>query len=439
MLEIVRSNLESITTDYARKKFLLAVSGGVDSVVLAELFYQLKLDFVVAHCNFKLRGKESDEDEEFVKSLAESLRVRFYLKRFNTEEELSSKSGSLQQVARELRFNWFEGVRRENGIDYIVTAAHDDDQVETILINMLRGTGLSGIHGIRLVSGRILHPLMGASKAQIKEYAKKNELHFREDSSNTSTKYLRNKLRQEVVPILKEINPSLSSIFAQNAERFSAIESIYYREIERQRVACLIRSNDREVYNMNLVRLLDSPETYLFEFLRYQGFSFDRCSDILRSNEPSGKEFLSPTHRAVLDRDNLIVVERKSFGFEPIAITTKKGVLQEGQKLRWETISAKQFKLDASPRVAQLDADKLQDPLLVRSWMEGDRMVPLGMKGSKKVSDILVDEKVSIVDKERTLVLTSNDKIAWLVGRKISEDFKVDKNTKSVFEISKVE
>jgi len=300
-------------------KILLTVSGGRDSVVMVHLFHQTKLNFGIAHCNFKLRGKEADQDEKFVKDLAEKLNVPFYTVSFNTHEFANEKKISTQMAARELRYRWFEEIRTQNKFIYIATAHHKNDVAETLLINLIKGTGLSGLHGISSKKDKIIRPLLCFNRNEIDDFVKSKKIKFREDKSNEETKYIRNKIRHKIIPELEKINPSFIETIYNETQHFEELEQLLEAKINEDRKECFTTQNG--IIEIDVTKLLNlkSLKTYLFYFLKHYGFNADDASDVIKSlKNQSGKKFMSKTHQLIKDRNKLIIsvlrdVEYKEF------------------------------------------------------------------------------------------------------------------------------
>src|ERR1035437_212226 len=294
------------------KKILLTVSGGIDSIVMCELFHQAKLNFGIAHCNFQLRDDESDNDELFVEKLAEKYAVPFHSVSFDTSSYSKKNKLSIQVAARQLRYNWFEETREQFNYNFIATAHHLDDSIETFFINLIRGTGISGLHGILPKQGKIIRPILFTTKKEIESFAKKNKLKHREDSSNASDKYVRNKIRHHIIPALKELNPNLESTIKNNIQHLRDVEQIYKKEIENKRSKLIKQEKNSFIISISQLKRLTPLSTYLFEFLKPYNFNATVANEILESlDAESGKQFLSETHRILKDRDSLILEARQ--------------------------------------------------------------------------------------------------------------------------------
>ena len=430
-------------------KGLLTVSGGVDSIVMCDLFHKSGFSFGIAHCNFKLRGKESDGDEQFVKSLAEKYKVPFHKKVFNTKSNSEKKKISIQMSARDLRYEWLKRLAQDKKYDFIATAHHLDDSIETFFINILRGTGIAGLQGVPVKHGNIIRPLLFASKKQIREYAEENKLQWREDSSNFTDKYLRNNIRHHLIPSLKKLNVGFEKTITKELSYFKEAGEIFKKFIEEKKKD--IVSEEGKNILLNIKKLKDSgyPETVLHELLRAYDFTPETTELIVqRMYATAGKKFLSPTYRLIKDRDFLILTPKKKirpFLYSFIKRKTEKFLLKRNQRkfknknihLRMEVINGNILEVkDTSSVVAYLDHSALVFPLSLRKWKPGDFFIPLGMKGKKKLSDFFIDIKLPIPEKENAWVLESSTNIVWVVGYRIDERFKITPHTKKVYKVA---
>lgn len=438
----IAKNLSFLTD----KKLLIAISGGIDSTVLLHLFHQLKFSVSLAHCNFSLRGKESNKDEQFVKDLGEKLRISTFTIKFETEKYASENGISTQMAARDLRYNWFQKICEENNIDYILTAHHKEDVIETFLINLIRGTGLDGLTGIPEVNGNIVRPLLPFKRNDILVYATKNKLQWREDQSNSSIKYVRNKIRHKIVPVLKELNPSLLDSFQNTLENLKGSQQIVKNQIQNIKQKVISIRNNELHFNVLELQKLSNPKIYLFELLNEYGFTeWDDISNLLDAQ--SGKQVFSKTHRLVKDRTILILSkietsnEIKSF---EILENTKK--IKAPLKLKFETITIPFDTKNHQNKVLEelifddkntisIDSNKIQFPLTIRKKQKGDFFFPIGLSGKKKVSKYFKDEKMSLLEKENTWVLCSENKIIWVIGKRLDDRFKVTKTTSKILKI----
>lgn len=415
---------------------LLTVSGGVDSVVMCELFYSAGLPFAIAHCNFQLRATESDEDELFVKQLASHYNVPFHHTRFETEAFAKKNKFSTQVAARELRYEWFEKIRIQHRYHFIATAHHQGDIIETFFINLIRGTGISGLRSIVPKQGKIIRPLLFAAKKDILAYAEKNKINYREDSSNVSDKYLRNKIRHHLIPVLNEFSPVAESSILHSIENLREAEFIYKQTIESIRLKICKKKGNAVLIAIPELQKLNPVSTYLYELLKPYGFNTSTASAILKNfKAESGKQFFSSTHRLVKDRSMLILepIESSTIPNEfTIGADQNEFKTQELELLFHITTRGLEAGIAVSTDLAAIDLDKLNFPLTVRKWKTGDTFYPLGMKGKKKLSDFFIDNKLSLPEKENTWLLCSGEKIVWVIGMRLDERFKISRTTKSI-------
>lgn len=417
---------------------LLAVSGGVDSVVLLDILYHLPHHHLsIAHCNFQLRGKESDGDENFVRRLAESYGIPCFVEQFDTQYFAGKYKLSIQVAARQLRYDWFNKILQSNHLQYLVTAHHQNDNIETILYNLSKGTGIAGLHGILPKNGHIVRPLLCLGKQEILDYAKKKKLKWREDSSNASDKYKRNLIRHHIVPILKQINPNLEGTFQENIEKLSAVERIFARSVADFKNQVLKEQTGAYIIDIQHLKEEFEYEICLYEILKDFGFNYAQNKLIIKSLEgEAGKIFFSDTHCLVRDRKELIISTKSSSPIEPFYFQkTNKQVQSPSFRLSL-SIFPKIPDFQFSTHHIHLDFDKLEERLVIRPYTAEDVFYPLGMKGKKKkINDLLSDLKVPIHLKDKTLVLVSNHQIAWVVGYRIDDRFKITENTQNILEI----
>ena len=391
MEKLFLNNIEKNFSSLLNNKFIVAVSGGVDSTVLLHLCRNLKLNFVVAHCNFKLRGKESDDDELFVKNLAAKYKISFYSNSFNTKELSNISNKSVQMIARDLRYSWFNKLSKELGIYYIITAHHIDDSIETFLINLSRGAGINGFLGIPEVNNKINRPLLAFTKDQLKSYALENKILFREDSSNKKKDYLRNQIRLEVIPKLKKINPYLLESFPKTIKKLEQSKSIIADRIAKVLSEVSFKKGEELFFEIESIKNLSNIEAYVYEIFKQYNFTqWDDIVDLLDSQ--TGKEVVSKTHRLLKNREYLILT--KKVGLQEISTLINSS--KEEIKISAGTIIfSKADKIDKkNPYSIFLDSKKLKFPLKVRNVVSGDYFYPFGMDGKKKVSKYLKDQKV---------------------------------------------
>ncbi|MDR0954796.1 MAG: tRNA lysidine(34) synthetase TilS [Rikenellaceae bacterium] len=424
-------------------KVLLAVSGGVDSMVMLHLFSRFGTPYGVAHCNFHLRGEEGDEDAVSVQQAAEALGVEHFNRDFDTQGEVEVTGESIEMAARRLRYAWFKELCEEFGYTKIVIAHHNDDSIETFFINLIRGTGLRGLTGIHATNGNIVRPLLFATRREILEYAHANNVSFREDSSNLSKKYIRNKIRLGVIPRIREIAPQFGTTMTENVERLTNALRFIDTQMEGIRGRITRTEGDATVIDVEAIDPVLSRDYVVYEMLRPYGFNADVVEDLLQSLDAgkSGTRFFSPTHIAYLNRRRIILKDiREEENYRFTVEESDPRAYGPGGVLLFETLEREDVESLRQPEeVALLDAAKIAYPLTVRVWQEGDSFIPLGMEGHKKISDFLIDEKVALPDKERQLVIVSGGDIVWLVGWRIDERYKVTEQTKHVLRISRQE
>ena len=427
-------------------KVILALSGGIDSMVLADLLLKTKVEFVAAHCNFHLRGEESDGDEKFVRDYAERNDIRCFVKHFDTEQYAAEQGISIEMAARDLRYAWFEQLRQQLGYDKIAVAHHADDQAETFFINLLRGAGLNGLKGMKPQNGVVIRPLLWASREQIRKYAVENQILWREDHTNAESVYLRNKIRNQLLPTFDELQPEARQGLYKSLEHLSA-ENELYRALLKEKLAQIVEL-DGDVQRLPFSKLVKAkvPEpvegpTYsfqlLFEWLRQYGFNTDQCHFIYDAiGTGIGNQYCSPTHCVVIARNDLQLSEIKEEKDEEIQIGIGEETINSPIHLCFSKLErTAEFIIDKSPEVAQLDYNKLSFPLTLRHWHHGDRFHPLGMKGSKLLSDFFVDQKFTEYQKQNVWLLVSAEgDILWVVGYRMDDRFKIANDTKTVFE-----
>ncbi|WP_299122517.1 tRNA lysidine(34) synthetase TilS [uncultured Winogradskyella sp.] len=435
MLKIFKKHIDTNLVFLRETRLLIAVSGGIDSVVLSYLCKELELDFALAHCNFNLRGEESNADEEFVLELAEELDVEVFIQNFDTQTYADEHKRSIQMAARELRYDWFKELEEQLNYDYILTAHHADDNLETFLINFTRGTGLNGLTGIPEVNDNIVRPLLQFSREQIEAYAKENSIKWREDSSNSSRKYLRNKLRHEVVPILKEINPQLLNSFQSTLINLNDTADIVEESLNAVAKRAITNIDDNGVtYKVSEFKKVNNPKAYLFEM--FKDFGFTEWNDVVDLlDAQSGKQVLSNTHRLIKHREFLILTDLRHSEHSDESFFINDKVSEVKTPLGILFFDEAEAIVNSSKSIVFVDRDKLSFPLELRLWKEGDVFRPLGMKGKKKISKYLKDEKLSLVEKENTWVLTSEGNIIWVVGMRADECFRAKDKTEDILKI----
>ena len=415
------------------KKLLLATSGGIDSMVMVDLFHQLNFKIAIAHCNFQLRGVESFGDQKFVQDYAKNNKIESFITQFDTAAFSKDYKLSTQVAARELRYNWFYELLETEKFDYILSAHHADDNLETFIINLVRGTGLDGLTGIPAQNDKVIRPLLVFSRQEIENYAKSNSIQWREDSSNASDKYLRNKIRHNLVPILKEINPDFLSSF-QKTQNYLQESQTMVEDASIMVYQQVANEMGEDIhFDLDQLKKLPNYKSYLYHWFHEFGFTaWDDIYDLVESQ--SGKKVFSPEFRLVKNRNFLIL--------SPIKFENKKKEYQI-QKNQAEvkvplnlTFSRVKDISTVSNATIFVDEDKLEFPLVLRHWREGDYFQPFGMQGkSKKVSKLFKDEKLSLIEKENTWLLCSEDQIVWVVGIRQDEHFKMRNTTKNILKI----
>lgn len=421
-------------------KILLTVSGGVDSMVMMALTAAAGYRFGVAHCNFQLRGAESDEDELLVENEARRYGVEYYNKRFDTTAEMEATGESMEMAARRLRYAWFKELSQEHGYTVIAIAHHINDSIETFFINMLRGTGLRGFTGITTQVGHIVRPMMFATRKDIHDFAVAHHIPFREDSSNRSTKYLRNKVRLGLVPMLKEINPQFTTIMRRNIARLSQAQDFITSSMDIIKAEVLEAGGDVKVLHVDRINDHLPRNFVVYEILSSEfGFKGDVVDALCHAldNGSTGRRFYSREWVAVVDRGDVAITRITSD--DSCETIVNRGAVRSyagGSVLYYDYCNIDFIDdLDQGENVALLDADKLRFPLVVRRWREGDWFVPFGMSGRKKLSDYLIDKKVSLAEKGRQFVLLSGDDIVWVIGRRLDDRYAITRKTENVLRV----
>ncbi len=423
------------------QKTLLTVSGGIDSVVMLDLFSRAKLEGIIAHCNFKLRSDESDGDEEFVRQLENRYFYKVIVKEFDTIAFAKENKISIQMAARQLRYEWFSELKKSNSCDYIATAHNKDDQIETFFINLSRGTGIKGLSGIKAKSNDVIRPILWSERNEIVKYAKERGLAWREDSSNSSIKYLRNKIRHEIIPLFHEINPGFADTMAENISKLDNVREFYSELIDLKKQTLLKQMEDSWELLLKDIINDSNRELILYEILQDFNFSSTVVKDIIQSinNNESGKIYYSNNYRIVKDRGSLIIEKKKEKSSQRYYIDEEDIKLSKPINLSFSQVKIEDFSLIKSNSIAQLDIDKLSFPLILRKWQQGDYFKPLGMENLKKLSDFFIDNKLSIPEKEKVWILTSGKEIVWIIGHRIDERFKVSAKTEVVLKIMYLE
>ncbi|MER0442137.1 tRNA lysidine(34) synthetase TilS [Emticicia sp. W12TSBA100-4] len=447
------------------EKVLLTVSGGKDSVTMFDLFCGAnrgdgRLSFAVAHCNFQLRGRDSDEDQIFVENLCKENNVVFHTKTFDTKAYAKKNKISIEMAARTLRYEWFESLRQELNFDYIATAHHLNDSIETVLLNLTKGTGISGLKGISAKKGHIIRPVLFASRQAIDGYVAEKNLSWREDSSNASNDYQRNLIRNQVVPLLKKINPNLDETFARNLERFQSLEADFRKNLSHFKATVMREESGVFFLKIANIKYWQSANYYLEELLKEFGFNYFQSKEIFNSLDGlSGKVFHSESFTLLKDREELVITapqqrlppQPSATAAAPIGrelsldiniheIRDIKSFDFLDKKLSFSVLGIEEIdgKFERNSSVLFADFDKITFPITLRQWHTGDWFIPLGMKGKKKISDFLIDKKISLNLKKNIFLLTSQNTVVWVVGQRADDRFKLMDTTKKVLKVEMI-
>lgn len=430
MLSAFITHIDTVFPELKESSFLIACSGGVDSTVLAHLCHKADLTFALAHVNYQLRGAESDADTDFVASLAQEMGVPYYNTSFDTATLKTEEKGSLQQIARELRYSWFKELLNKENHDFVLTAHHKDDDLETFLIHILRGTGIDGLTGIPPIRGQIRRPLLEFSRAEIQDYASENKLQWREDKTNETDDYLRNTVRHKLVPVFKDLNPDILSAMETTQHHLRHSSIIVNNEIQRIKKQLFTHKNNRIEIDIKELKSLKSPTAYLYPLLAPYGFTdWPTIEELLEAD--SGKKVYSTTHVLLKDRNTWILEElipkvgdKKQDGVVPDPLL---GMLQIEEVTSFDK---------GDSNTLYIDKESLNHRLRVRNWQKGDYFYPLGMGGKrKKLSKFYKDIKLDVLKKPRQWLLCDGDEIVWVIGQRADERFKVTDTTKKILRI----
>lgn len=424
-----------INTDEA---ILVAVSGGVDSMVMLHLFQEISNHhIVVAHCNFNLRGSESDSDEFLVKEYCKNNRLQFLTKSFDTIAFANDNGISIQMAARDLRYAWFHKIAKQHSLSKIAIAQHIDDQVETFFINLIRGTGISGIHGILPIKGNLIRPLLFADRKMIQEYQTKNNIPFREDESNKSDKYMRNFIRHNISPQFENLSQNFAFKLDENISRFREVEDFYKLTIQKNLKVVTTTINNNIIIDIEKLNSLDFIELHLRELMSDKGFSADTISKVYQQlyKPISGKSFESETYELLFNRKQVIIRKKKASVLSEYFIN-KDEIISTPINLQSELLENNISSYTTPSSIAYFDYEKLTFPLKLRKWKNADSFVPFGMKGRKKLSDYFIDNKVSNFEKADTWILLSGDEIIWIIGHRTDNRYRITKNAKHIYKIT---
>ncbi len=419
------------------QKVLLAVSGGIDSMVMLHLFEKSGFNYGIAHCNFQLRGDESDADEEFVKEQVFNRGIQSFFQTFDTIEYAEINGISIEMAARELRYSFFEKIRKEHGYDAIATAHHSDDLIETFFLNLSRKTGIKGLSGIKEKSGNIIRPMLFTNRKEIEVFAAKNYIGYREDSSNSEMVFQRNFVRHSIIPLFQQLNPSFKKNLLASIKNLKDAEDVYsgYFDSEKQKVCQFV--DDTVIIDVEKLNGSAHPRILLFEILTEFGFNPVVIKEACKSlkSDASGKQFYSKTHRLVKDREKLYLSHSEEITNKIYYIETDDVALFEPLNITLKKSKNTDFVIPRAKNIACVDLDKLQFPLLIRKWHQGDYFQPLGMTGLKKISDFFIDEKIPVHEKEKIWLLCSGNKIVWIMGHRIDNRFKITAQTERIIQL----
>ncbi len=433
MLEKLKKHINENLPFLGKSKLLLAISGGIDSVILAHLLHEMNLDFSLAHCNFKLRYEDSDKDAEFVTELAKNLNIKIHLKSFETSTYATENKISTQMAARDLRYSWFEDLILEFNYDFLLTAHHANDNLETVLINLTRGTSLHGLTGIPEINGNIIRPLLPFTRSEIEKYTIANNISWREDDSNSSKKYFRNKIRHDVIPVLQELNPSILETFTKHLSFLKLEKNVLDNHFENVKNKVTFFEDGIFKIDINELKKFSHYKVYLYSFLKE--YSFTEWFDIeMLLDAQSGKLVSSNSHRLIKDRDFLLLKENElNLQHHKIEIGVNDVKINNPIDLSFEYVDKVNY---STKKNIYVNADLLVYPLHLRKKQEGDYFYPFGMKGKKKVSKYFKDEKMSLIEKEECwLLCDANDTIIWIVGRRADDRFSIKESANKILNI----
>lgn len=419
------------------KPFLLAVSGGVDSMVMASLFLKNQLPFAVAHCNFQLRGEEADKDEQLVRDWCTAHTIPFFVNHFDTDNIAKEWKKGIQETARKLRYDWFRQLCEQEDFKYLATAHHANDTVETLLINLFKGTGIKGLQGIPIQNGNIVRPLLVATRKMISDYAEMNNVPFREDASNASDKYLRNAVRHKLLPLIEEYFPNAGAKMYDSIQRFTEA-GMLYKEATERKIRKLSEQRGKDIYiPIRRLEKITPLYTICYELFKPYGFSKEQLQllvDLIHAD--SGKYLVSPTHKIIKDRDFLIVTELATRETDLLLIENIPSKISVGGRdFLFSVINVPNL-ISTSAGIALIDRSQITLPLSLRKWRQGDYFYPLGMnRKKKKLSRFFIDQKMPVHEKENTWVLECNKKIVWVAGLRLDDRFKLNNRTTEVLKV----
>lgn len=422
---------------HSSQRNLLAVSGGADSMLMLHLFVNAGFPVAVAHCNFRLRGHESDGDEHFVSDYCDQHNIAFYTEYFNTREFALQEGISIEMAARDLRYEWFNRLLERHGYDFLATAHHQDDVIETFLINLSRGSGIKGLSGIQPKSERIIRPMLFTNRAEILDYCQRMNIAYRTDSSNLETVYKRNLIRQQILPLLEDVNSAFRRNALKTIANLHETGQLFQQRMSEIKTSVYSEDDQGAMIHIDKLMILSPLRTILFELIRPFGFQAEQTDDIIDSlGRESGRKFFSVGFRLVKDREYLLISPYSSTQNKVFYIEEDCAKMSIPVNLTIEKMErTHDFRFSTHPQVVDLDMDKLVYPLILRHWSEGEYFQPLGMTGLKKLSDFFIDEKYSIPDKENAWILASGNQLVWIVGKRLDDRFKITAKTRRIVRI----
>lgn len=432
MFQKFKNHIDTNFSFLQDKKLLVATSGGMDSMVLVHLFQKLKFNITLAHCNFQLRNSESDSDEKFVNNYAKQHNIGCFTTKFDTINYSEVHKLSTQVAARNLRYNWFNEILVQEKFDYIITAHHADDVAETFMINLSRGTGLEGLTGIPSQNGNVIRPMLPFSRKEIEKYASENSLQWREDSSNASDKYIRNKIRHHIIPVFKEINDSFLQSFQNTLDHLNQQKSLVDDAVLLVYEKVVLEEKEQLKINISALLQYKNYKAYLYQWLYNYGFTaWNDVYDLVQSQ--TGKRIESENYILLKNRDYLLLSQRKSTDFETIVINSV--TENTNFPLNFSFCNLSNIS-NQNKNIIFVEESKLQFPLIIRKWNEGDFFYPAGMQGKKKVSKYLKDEKFTLFQKQDAFILESNNQIVWIIGHRADERFKPENTNQNIIQIT---
>lgn len=436
LLQQFISNYQTKSLFTKKDRLLIATSGGVDSVVLCKLCQLAELDFGIAHCNFRLRGDDSNRDEAFVKAFAQQLNVPFYSIEFDTKKYAQDNKVSTQVAARELRYKWFEKVRAVNNYDYILTAHHADDNIETVVMSFFRGTGIKGLTGINNKNGKLRRPLLFARRKELEVFLQEYNLHYVQDESNLHDDYTRNYFRNKILPMIAEVYPEVNGNILGNIERMKDMAMLYDEAIEWKRRKLVEQKGNEFYIPVLLVQQQQPLQTVLYEIVKKYAFTPAQLTDILQLlQSESGKYVASSSHRILRNRKHLVIAPLQEVQNTTIIIEAPGTYTFKEGEMEIRHIDKTGSVITADNNMALIDATNIEYPLILRPWKTGDYFYPLGMQKKKKISRFLIDKKLSMIDKEKVWVLEANKKIIWVAGHRIDDRVKITTGTKKILQV----